>query len=150
MRFEFVLMNFDYANQIKNWQYNGVVESISVDAYFNSYQTTGKMTGPAGCIGFAVFEQSKLAGLFEYYFENEVMSIGLALAPELVGKGYGTDFVKQGVEFGLNHFKYNGEYIKLTVNVQNKPAIRIYEKIGFKEYNRKDKEIEMRLNLKDS
>ena len=76
MRFEFIPMNLDYANQIKDWQYNGVVESINMDAYFDSYETTGEMTGPAGCIGFAVFEKSNLTGLFEYYFENEVMSIG--------------------------------------------------------------------------
>lgn len=145
MKFEFVPMTLDYAEQIKTWKYNGYVKSIYVEPYFNSFDAaTGRMKGPGGCEGFAVLNQGRLVGLYEYYFKDEVIEIGLALSPESVGKGLGEDFVLQGLDFGISKFNYKGEYIKLTVNIQNKPAIRVYEKAGFIEYIRKSDEIEMR------
>ena len=148
MKFDFVPMTLDYANQIKTWQYDGYIKNIYVEPYFNSFkETTGKMKGPGGCEGFAVLNQNRLVGLFEYYFKDEIMEIGLALKPELAGKGLGEDFVKQGIDYGINKFKYKRKYIKLSVNIQNKPAVRVYEKVGFKEYKRKIDEIEMRINI---
>ncbi len=148
MKFEFVPMTLNYINKIKNWQYDGFVKNIYVKPYFNNFdKETGKMKGPEGCEGFAVLNQNRLMGLFEYYFKNEIMEIGLALKPELVGKGLGKEFVNQGIEYGLNKFKYKKEYIKLNVNIKNKSAIRVYEKTGFKEYTRKADEIEMRKHI---
>lgn len=148
MKFEFVPMTLEYANQIKTWKYASYVKSIYVEPYFNSFnEITGKMKGPGGCEGFAVLNENRLAGLFEYYFKDQIMEIGLALKPELAGKGLGKDFVKQGINFGIKKFKYKRKYIKLVVNIQNKPAIRVYEKAGFKEYKRKVDDIEMRKYL---
>lgn len=148
MKFEFIPMTLDYARQINTWEYSGYVKSIYVEPYFNSFdEATGKVKGPDGCEGFAGVNQNTLVGLFEYYFRDEIMEIGLALNPELVGKGFGKDFVLQGIYFGINEFKYKQKYVKLTVNIQNKPAIRVYEKAGFIEYTRKENEIEMRKDV---
>lgn len=148
MKFKFVPMTLEYVKQIKTWRYTGYVKNIYMQPYFDSYNgITGKMKGPGGCEGFAALNQNRLVGLFEYYFKDEIIEIGLALKPELAGKGLGKEFVKQGINFGIKKFRYKREYIKLTVNIQNKPAIRVYEKAGFKEYRRKDDEIEMRKYL---
>lgn len=148
MIFDFVPMTIDYANQMKAWKYDGYVKDIYLDPYFDSFnEVTGKMNGPGGCEGFAVLYEGKLAGLFEYYLKGEIMEIGLALRPELVGKGLGKDFVKQGINFGITKFKYKSKYIGLSVNINNKPAIRVYEEVGFKEYERKLDEFIMRKYL---
>ncbi len=145
MKFEFVPMNLEYAKQIKTWKYNGVVKNIYVAPYFNSFDdTTGEMKGPGGCEGFAVLDQNKLVGLSEYYLKEEIIEIGLALSPDVVGRGHGKEFVKQGIDFGINKFDYKGKYIKLNVNINNKPAIKVYKKVGFKEYKRDADSIEMR------
>ncbi|WP_157949925.1 GNAT family N-acetyltransferase [Vallitalea okinawensis] len=147
MKFEFVPMTLDYADLIKKWKYTGYVKSIYMEPYFDTFNETGKMRGPGGCEGFVVLNQSRLVGLFEYYFIDEIMEIGLALKPELTGKGYGKDFVHQGIKFGIKNFEYKRKYIKLTVNILNKPAIKVYEKVGFEEHKRNEGEIEMRKYL---
>lgn len=148
MKFEFVPMTLDYANQIKHWKYSGHIKSIYVEPYFSSYdEATGKMKGPGGCDGLAVLNENELAGLFEYYFRDGDMEIGLALSPDLVGKGYGKEFVLQGIDFGIKKFEYKREYIKLTVNIENKPAVRVYEKAGFIVNEHKSGDLEMRKYL---
>ncbi|MGM0446566.1 MAG: GNAT family N-acetyltransferase [Bacillota bacterium] len=145
MKFEFVPINLEYAKEIKGWRYNGFVKNIYVEPYFNSLdEKTGKMKGPDGCEGFVVLNQDKLVGLFEYYFRGDIIEIGLALNPDFVGKGYGTKLVKQGINFGIDKFNYKEEYIMLTVNIENKPAINVYKKVGFKEHKKEENSIEMR------
>lgn len=145
MKFEFVPINLEYAKQIKAWRYNGFVKNIYVEPYFNSLnEKTGKMKGPDGCEGFAVLNQDKLVGLFEYYFRGDIIEIGLALNPDFVGKGYGVQLVKQGIDFGIDKFNYKEEYIMLNVNIENKPAISVYKKVGFKEHKKEEDSIEMR------
>lgn len=144
MKFKFVQMTLDYAEQISAWKYDGYLKNIDMEAYFKSYdKTTGSMRGPGGCEGFAALNGNRLAGLFEFYNKDKTMEIGLALSPDLVGRGFGKEFVMQGIHFGIRQFNYGGEYIWLTVNSQNVPAIRAYEKAGFKEYKRESDEIEM-------
>ncbi|TDP88951.1 ribosomal-protein-alanine N-acetyltransferase [Halanaerobium saccharolyticum] len=148
MKFEFVPINLEYLEEIKNWQYDGFVKNIYLDPYFeNINENSSELRGPGGCKGFAALNKNKLAGLFEYYFKRNIIEIGLALSPEFVGKGYGKDFVEQGISFGIEHFNYREEYIKLNVNIKNRAAVRVYKKAGFKEYERKSDSIEMRIYI---
>lgn len=148
MKFEFVPINLEYLKEIKKWKYDGFVKNIYLDPYFeNIGENSSELRGPDGCIAFAALIKNKLAGLFEYYFKGDIIEIGLALNPDFVGKGYGKDFVEQGIDFGIKHFNYQEEYIKLNVNINNKTAVRVYKKAGFKEYERKSDAIEMRIYI---
>jgi len=145
MNFKFVPINLEYLEEIRNWKYDGFIKNIYLDPYFENYDgNNSELRGPGGCIGFAALNKDKLAGLFEYYFRGEIMEIGLALNPALVGKGFGKEFVEQGIAFGINHFAYQGDYLKLSVNIKNKAARSVYKKAGFKEHNRESDSIEMR------
>jgi ribosomal-protein-alanine N-acetyltransferase len=141
MNFKFVPINLEYLEEIRNWKYDGFIKNIYLDPYF---ENNNELRGPGGCIAFAALNKNKLVGLFEYYFRGEIIEIGLALNPDLVGKGYGKDFVEQGINFAIKHFDYQEEYIKLSVNLENKAAVKVYKKAGFKEYNRESDSIEMR------
>ena len=148
MNFEFVPMNLEYIKKIEKWKYNGFLKEIYVKPYFDNYnEETKEMKGPGGCDGFAVLNQNKLIGLFEFYFKENIMEIGLAISPDIVGQGFGEEFLRKGIEFGINHYDYNKEYIQLSVNKKNKPAIRVYEKAGFIHCNSEDDSIEMRKYL---
>ncbi|MGM0420873.1 MAG: GNAT family N-acetyltransferase [Bacillota bacterium] len=146
MGYNFVEMNLESIEKIASWEYEGAVKSIYVQPYFDSYnEATGEMRGPADCKGFAVYDDEFLVGLFEYYFYDKIMEIGLALNPDLVGQGLGQKFLEAGISFGLSNFNYREDYIKLTVNEANLPALKIYERAGFYRYGNDGQEIEMRL-----
>lgn len=135
MELKFKVMNKDLAEEMNKWEYNGeYFEELEMKHYFDSYdEATGIATGPAGCDGYAVFlENGQLIGLFEYYLKDEFMEIGLAHNPSMIGKGLGVEFVTKGIEFGIEKYDYKEEYIKLNVDEINVPAIRVYEKAGFK------------------
>ncbi len=135
MKFKFKVMNKALAEEMDKWEYHGeFFEELGMKHYFDSYdETTGIATGPAGCNGYAVFlENRQLIGLFEYYLKDEFMEIGLALNPSFIGKGLGVEFVTRGIEFGIDKYDYDKEYVKLSVDETNIPAIKVYEKVGFK------------------
>jgi len=145
MEYEFVQMNLEYAEQMNTWEYNGHVKTIYVEPYLKSLDDrTGKITGPEGCEGFAVLAQNTLVGLFEYYFKEEILEIGLGLNPDLVEQGHGEAFVKAGIAFGIKNYNYKQEFVKLDVDINNNSAIRVYKKAGFKEYKREADSIMMR------
>ncbi|WP_409252571.1 GNAT family N-acetyltransferase [Bacillus sp. SCS-153A] len=147
MNFTFKPLIIEYVKEIDSWNYEGFVEEVLMTPYFESYNETGTLIGPGGCEGFAAFLDNKPAGLFEFNIQGSTMEIGLALKPDLVGRGLGVPFVNQGIEFGIDHYQSQLNFVKLVVDTKNKAAIRVYEKAGFEEVDRTDSEIEMRKSL---
>ena len=144
MNFTFKPLNIEYVKEIDSWNYEGFIEEVLMTPYYESFKKTGILIGPGGCEGFATFLEDETVGLFEFNINDSTMEIGLALKPDLVGKGLGVPFVNQGIEFGLQHYQLKLHYVKLVVDQNNKAAIRVYEKTGFEEVERTDTEIEMR------
>ncbi|MGM7701831.1 GNAT family N-acetyltransferase [Pseudalkalibacillus sp. Hm43] len=147
MDFKFIPITIEYVKEIDSWNYEGFIEEVWMTPYFESFNNTEKLRGPGGCEGFVALLDNKAVGLFEFRMENSIMEIGLALRPDLVGKGLGVEFVNQGIEFGLKHYDTEFDYIRLEVHFQNKAAIRVYEKVGFVKVEQKATEIEMRKTL---
>lgn len=145
--FEFVPATIDAIRIIGDWQYDGFVKSVYVTPYLESIKSNKIAKGPDGCDGYVALKDEKVAGLFEFYFENGIMEIGVALSPNLVGKGLGKEFLQNGINFGIKNYEYNKEYIRLTVNENNQPAIRVYEKVGFKTFKKNGESVEMRKKL---
>jgi len=146
MDFHFRPINMEYVNMIDSWDYEGFVEEVIMKPYFDFFNETGVLKGPGGCEGFVAFLDEKPVGLFEFKIEDRSLEIGLALKPEFIGKGLGAQYVKQGIAFGLQYYDQNIEDIKLVVESENKAAIRVYEKVGFKQV-KEDDEIEMRMSV---
>ena len=146
--FKFSPVTLETIKKIGSWRYDGVVKSIYITPYLESISSEDHIKGPDGCDGFIAYSDNCIAGLFEFYFEDDIMEIGLALNPDLVGKGLGKDFIKSGIDFGIKNYKYTKSYIRLTVNENNKSAIKVYENVGFSYYNKNGDLIEMRKEVK--
>jgi ribosomal protein S18 acetylase RimI-like enzyme len=58
----------------------------------------------------------------------------IALVPEVRGRGWGSELVKKAVELAR---RANAERIVLAVDAANRPAIRMYERLGFFEFDRR-------------
>lgn len=147
MLFTFKPLTIEYLKEIDSWDYEGFVEEVLMAPYFDSISKTGKLIGPGGCEGFTALLGKETAGLFEFNTQGSTMEIGLALKPELIGKGLGVNFVKQGIAFGIQYYGNKIERILLVVDSNNDAAISVYEKTGFKRIDQKDNEIEMLLTL---
>ncbi|MCF8000534.1 MAG: GNAT family N-acetyltransferase [Halanaerobiales bacterium] len=146
MNYKFEPMKIDQARVIDKWKYTGVVKEIYMDPYFDSFENGDiVLKGPGGCEGFAVYYQDEIIGLFEYYTTDNIMEIGLALNPKYVGKGLGLEFLLAGLKFGIENYNYNKEFIKLNVDKDNTPAVKLYKKAGFEIYNENNDSYDMKV-----
>ena len=64
------------------------------------------------------------------------MWIGFGLKPELTGRGLGVEFVSACIEFALREHRYGGDAVRLGVPASNERAIKVYQRLGFTEFNR--------------
>ena len=83
-------------------------------------------------IGFFAYGSSALvwdSGEPHLFSENNTITIGLGMRPDLTGKGLGLAFVNAGLDFARKQFK--PDYFRLFVLMFNQRAIRIYEHVGF-------------------
>ena len=69
--------------------------------------------------------------------------LGIALTAKMQNKGYGTEAVSALTAYGLDRLGL--ERIFLRTNPANTRAIRVYEKCGFREYDRTDEHVFMEL-----
>lgn len=144
MDYRFVPLTIEQVQQIATWQYPDAAVGIYTDPYFASYRAgESPLRGPDGCLGYAALSSGRLVGLFEYYLRPEALEIGLALAPELVGQGHGCSFVLAGLQFGIAELGCPGDHVRLQVDQDNLPAIRVYQQVGFREVGRQGREILM-------
>lgn len=138
VKLKFIKMNNKYANEVLNWHYNGKYSFYDIEFDKEDLEEFFKKikNNNWGNKYIALDEDEKLVGIFNYGFGDNVMEIGLGLRPDLTGKGIGESYIKAGIEFGKNKFKYIGKTVKLAVVAFNIRAIKVYERIGFKEVNR--------------
>ncbi|MCA0984766.1 GNAT family N-acetyltransferase [Halobacillus yeomjeoni] len=147
MEFCFKPIEKESLDIINTWDYDGFIEKVIMKPYYESLKTKGKLIGPGGSEGFVAYSDQEPVGLFEYIVDGKQLEIGLALRPDLVGRGYGKTFVEQGIKFGTEYYPGTINSIKLTVDVDNKPAIRVYEKAGFKLIGQEGNEVKMHMFL---
>ncbi|MED1865996.1 GNAT family N-acetyltransferase [Fictibacillus nanhaiensis] len=81
---------------------------------------------------YSVLNNNELIGFFSVNkADGHIYDIGLGVRPDLTGKGVGFKFLKSGIEFVKSEYK--PQKITLSVATFNQRAIKVYEKIGFKE-----------------
>lgn len=143
MNFIFRPLTIENVYDIMSWKYDGYMKTIFMKPYIEHYNKNGIIKGPLGCEGYGVFINDTLCGLFEYYWIDDVLEIGLALHPNYVGKGYSNQFINNGINFAIMNFDYHLPYVQLHVEKNNLAAYHAYKKNGFIEIKQTKDEIEM-------
>lgn len=143
MKFTFSLMSEADAQNVSMWRYEAPYD------VYNTGNDSGEepdISEPLdrGSPYYAVRdEQGELVGYFCYgtagqpwgvsepalYVDDKVLVIGLALRPDLTGKGLGLSFVNAGLAFAQEQFAPT--LFRLYVMAFNQRAIRVYERAGF-------------------
>ncbi len=95
---------------------------------------------------FSMIEKStgKFIGNIEFFGrKDDEAEWGIVITASMHEKGFGTEALKRSVEYGFEELKLNRIY--LGVYVDNPRAIHVYEKCGFKEYDRNDVDVFMEI-----
>lgn len=132
VRNEFRIMTQNEAEEIAyKWKYNDEYAFYNVDA---DEEDLLEFLDPEarGDSYFVVLSNREVIGFFNFFCSCAgTIDIGLAMKPNLVGKGVGLEFLKEGIEFARNEFEANT--ITLSVAKFNQRAITVYKRVGFKE-----------------
>lgn len=71
-----------------------------------------------------------LVGIFSFFTHEGTVEVGLAMRPDLTGRGGGLAFLLAGLAFATQEFA-PARY-RLTVATSNRRAITVYERAGFR------------------
>jgi ribosomal-protein-alanine N-acetyltransferase len=140
MHFTFKPMDEADARAIQAWRYEGPYSVYNQDGddggipamldrrspYYTVQDDKGEL------ISFFCFGSSAQvwdSGEPHLYSENNTITVGLGMRPDLVGKGLGLAFVNAGLAFAKEQFK--PDYFRLFVLTFNERAIKVYERAGF-------------------
>jgi [ribosomal protein S18]-alanine N-acetyltransferase len=130
MQFHVLPMTEEDAHLVASWQYEAPYDFYSMD---QDPEDLAELLDPQSWkeTYFSVHsQQDELIGFFSYrWVENETVTMGLGLRPDLTGKRLGGEFVRSGVAFAQTHF--SAALVRLSVATFNHRAIRVYQQAGF-------------------
>lgn len=147
MNIEFKPLTIPRIKEIQSWKYKGYMKNLYMKPYFVNYEKNGEIKGPDNCDGYGAFSQGKLIGLFECYFKESLIEVGLALNPLYVGKGLSYEFIRAGIDFLIKRYQYKESKILLTVDKGNYAAYHAYLKVGFRVIGKNKEEFKMVYDL---
>ncbi len=97
-----------------------------------------------GAVMFSMIEKEsgRFIGNIEFFNRNEdEAEWGIAITASMQYLGYGQEALRRSVEYGLNELGL--KRILIGVYADNTRAVHVYEKCGFREYDRNDVDIFM-------
>ncbi len=132
MPLRFKPLRWSDARAISRWRYDGIY------AFYNQgvlpMLSLALFRAPLGMLGleaFVVFDDAnERAGIFTFIQRGTAIEIGLAMRPDLTGRGLGLDFVEDGLDFARD--RYAPTRFMLDVATFNERARRVYERAGFR------------------
>ncbi|EDY83049.1 hypothetical protein VDG1235_2673 [Verrucomicrobiia bacterium DG1235] len=136
MKFSFVAMDREYAEEIAGWSYQTPYEVYGYEKE-NRSETIRDLTDPQNQF-FAAEHKGELLGFRSFGFDarvnggtydNDYLDTGGGLRPSLTGLGHGTEWIRQGLLFGLA--RYSTNRFRVTVAAFNTRAQKACEKAGF-------------------
>ena len=134
MQFRIEPLTQSDAEKIALWHYEGEYAFYDAEA---DPDDLAELLDPArrGESMFAVRDGAReLVGFFAFQNSDGVVDFGLGLHPDLTGKGLGANFVRAGLDFVQSQFSLKS--IQLRVAAFNRRAIKVYQRVGFREIER--------------
>jgi [ribosomal protein S18]-alanine N-acetyltransferase len=86
-------------------------------------------------------DDGRLDAFWSFKVDGDVVEVGIGLRPGLTGRGLGEAFLRAQLEFARE--SWNPERFRLYVAEWNQRAIRLYERLGFREVGRETRNFEL-------
>ena len=131
MPFRFKTMRWRDARAVGAWHYEPPYDVYDLEPFsLSAAVLLGPLLIPLGYEMYGVWgDDGDLVGTFMYTKLGNVVELGLAMRPDLTGKGIGLAFVQAGMNFAKQRFSPTS--FRLDVAVGNLRARKVYERAGF-------------------
>jgi RimJ/RimL family protein N-acetyltransferase len=87
-------------------------------------------------------DEGGLLDAFWYFdWHPDVVEVGIGLRPDLTGRGLGEAFLRAQLAYAAE--RWSPATFRLFVTVWNERAIRLYERLGFREVGRETRRFEL-------
>jgi ribosomal-protein-alanine N-acetyltransferase len=132
MPYRFESLRWSDARAISRWHYDG--DYAFYDQESLPMLSLALFQAPLRMLGleaFVVFDDAnERIGIFTFIQRGGAIEIGLAMRPDLTGRGLGLSFVESGLDFARD--RYAPTRFTLDVATFNVRARRVYERAGFR------------------
>ena len=113
---------------ISAWKYTGEYALYNTPPYEEDLKTRTGFAHP-DFVGFTFFDGRNLIGFTCLYEEERAVMVGIGIAPEHCGKGYGPEMLR--ITQRISQQMYPQKPLYLEVRTWNTRAVRCYEKAGY-------------------
>jgi RimJ/RimL family protein N-acetyltransferase len=86
-------------------------------------------------------EDGSLEAFLYFDWHDEVTEVGIGLRPDLTGRGRGESFMRAQLDYATE--EWHPATFRLFVAAWNERAIRLYERLGFREVARETRHFEL-------
>jgi [ribosomal protein S18]-alanine N-acetyltransferase len=86
-------------------------------------------------------EDDRLDAFWYFDWHGDVTEVGIGLRPDLTGRGLGESFLRAQLDYAAE--QWQPATFRLFVAVWNERAIRLYERLGFREVARERRHFEL-------
>ena len=133
--------NDAYASEVATWHYEPPYDFYDLAS---DPADAAEMRDPAHASHFrAVLADGddRLDAFWYFDWHDEVVEVGIGLRPDLTGRGLGESFLRAQLDYAAESWRPNT--FRLFVAAWNGRAIRLYERLGFREVGRETRSFEL-------
>jgi RimJ/RimL family protein N-acetyltransferase len=130
-----------YAREVAAWHYEPPYDFYDAAA---DPADAAEMHDPARRPHYrAVLEDGgeRLDAFWYFDWHDDVVEVGIGLRPDLTGRGRGESFLRAQLAYAAQ--RWQPATFRLFVAVWNERAVRLYERLGFREVDRERRRFEV-------
>ena len=141
MTLEFETITRAQAVDYTEWTYESPYDFYNFPESERHVEVAGMLDGASKT--FAVVSEGEFIAVLSFgedgqvrggCYDDRYQDTGIALRPNLTGKGHGENVLRAGLLFGAEQFGFTR--FRVTVAAFNQRALHVYNRIGFKEQQR--------------
>jgi RimJ/RimL family protein N-acetyltransferase len=133
--------NDAYASEVATWHYEPPYDFYDLAS---DPSDAAEMRDPAHASHFrAVLAggDDRLDAFWYFDWHEDVVEVGIGLRPDLTGRGHGESFLRAQLDYASE--SWQPKMFRLFVAAWNGRAIRLYERLGFREVGRETRSFEL-------
>jgi len=129
-----------YANEVVDWTYPPPYDFYNLAS---DPRDAAAMRDPARAEHHraVVGESGHLDAFWYFDRDGDVVEVGIGLRPDLTGRGLGESFLQGQLSYAVA--EWQPSTFRLFVTAWNDRAIRLYERLGFREVGRETRRFEL-------